>query len=1093
MKKKSKYVLLLVRICFFALFFLFNFLLGIEQKAYAVVYGPYTFNADGDADESAWTFISDFGSDGLRSANSARSWSHDTNDTASSGVGPTSGQGGSPDGYVYTEASSPAALNDTFHMTNNTILNAATDAWQISFYWNQRGNDNEATVKVQTNENGAGWVTRGTYGSGGPNVVSGGTQVWNYANLNLAGVISNASTQIRLLVTFPSSGTVWHNDFGLDTITITGTPLNSPPTATFNSAVQKTDASGKVDISIEVDDPNDNKTKAKLEYDTDASCNGPWLDPTLDQTGGASADFNDTSGSPSVVNADSYQVGTTSNRQIITTSGSNTINFDWSSLTDQASANGTYCLRLTVNDGTVDQSVLATTTFTLDNLAPSGLSALTAGATTAITQVLNWSAVTETNFNHYEIWYGTNQSDVQNRSGSALEWDNGDDANLSTISTATTTIAGLSADSTYYYKIWAIDNYGNSQTVVDINATTDGSSQIWPFDSAGDYTYNGADIEIADSYAQLIGVEDGWWNANYAYRKKITFGTAHSSLPLYYTSAILMDTRTSTTNIALTSGNDVRIVWQPEVGSDLELDRIASAWNNASSTIKFRLQSAIGANLAEDVDGSYYIYYGYAGASSPPANENNVFYFGDYFNRADSATVGNGWTEVESGGSVSISSNVLNEETNNIGPPDSGVRQYFPLGPLASDFTLEWDWTIPVNAEGIWTAYTQIGDSMDDAARESGVAFGLISGEGSHFVPNNLYNMNSGLSNNLETDINGTQSYKLAVNYAAKTFSYYRGGVLRSSGVPFLNAGTALSQIRLSNDQYSATESNLLWDNVKVYLNVSDAPEEALGTEVPYASFATSKPTVRPGTSSGVNFTSLYAFATTEQTNGGSIMYQITNDGGNASPTWYYWNGANWVAAVGATDYNSAATINSNITQFEIDVGTGNFSFRAFLISDGAQFVRLDAVNLSYMPETLTATINDLVLFYENQTPKVRIDYTLVDPEADSCNFITATDQLQYSAFEDGPWTDITIFGTTSGVDASPEGVSHNASFEPLYWDTSGIADGDYYIRMKPHDGVDFASYATSPVTVQIYTPSADDLLRNGKFFFSEVLNFFGW
>ena len=74
------------------------------------VYGPFTFDADnGDSDESAWTFVSDNSPTmnfGLNPANTRQEHGpmiqmilHSTN------VGPTSGQGGSPDGYVYTEAS----------------------------------------------------------------------------------------------------------------------------------------------------------------------------------------------------------------------------------------------------------------------------------------------------------------------------------------------------------------------------------------------------------------------------------------------------------------------------------------------------------------------------------------------------------------------------------------------------------------------------------------------------------------------------------------------------------------------------------------------------------------------------------------------------------------------------------------------------------------------------------------------------------------------------------------------------------------------------------------------------------------------------
>lgn len=183
-------------------------------------FGPYTFDADNDADEAAWTFVSDNGTNGLNPENTARAWSHEVDQTVSTDVGPSSGQGGDPDGYVYTEASAPAALGDTFTMTHNAVLDASDTDWIVNFYWNQRGNDNLATVEVQTNESGGGWVTRGTYGTGGPDVVTGGAQIWNEENLDLSGVISDASTQVRFLVTFPATGTSWHNDFGLDTIYI---------------------------------------------------------------------------------------------------------------------------------------------------------------------------------------------------------------------------------------------------------------------------------------------------------------------------------------------------------------------------------------------------------------------------------------------------------------------------------------------------------------------------------------------------------------------------------------------------------------------------------------------------------------------------------------------------------------------------------------------------------------------------------------------------------------------------------------------------------------------------------------------------------
>jgi len=82
---------------------------------------------------------------------------------------------------------------------------------------------------------------------------------------------------------------------------------------------------------------------------------------------------------------------------------------------------------------------------------------------------LSWTAATDTNFNHYEIWYGSNQTDVQGRTGTATEWDDSDDTDLTTASTATTTV---SADPrTKYFKIYAVDDLGNETTLSDILVT----------------------------------------------------------------------------------------------------------------------------------------------------------------------------------------------------------------------------------------------------------------------------------------------------------------------------------------------------------------------------------------------------------------------------------------------------------------------------------------------------------------------------------------------------------------------------------------------------------------------------------------------
>jgi len=110
-------------------------------------------------------------------------------------------------------------------MTFDTTLNASTETWQIEFYTNQR----HVVAQVQINENGGGWVNVGSsFGGEGGEVATGGNDVWTKRTVDLSnsGANTDSSTQVRILLTFPSSVTnVWHNDYGIDTVTITGVTI----------------------------------------------------------------------------------------------------------------------------------------------------------------------------------------------------------------------------------------------------------------------------------------------------------------------------------------------------------------------------------------------------------------------------------------------------------------------------------------------------------------------------------------------------------------------------------------------------------------------------------------------------------------------------------------------------------------------------------------------------------------------------------------------------------------------------------------------------------------------------------------------------
>jgi len=413
------------------------------------------------------------------------------------------------------------------------------------------------------------------------------------------------------------------------------------PTGNFNTGAgedtdtgQKVDGTGTVDISMECDDPNDSDMKAKLEY-CSGVCPGCSSWTALSNISGteADADFKDAGPAlPDIDNVEAYQIGTGTGTRIVSSATStNTVWFDWDMATQLGTVDGTYCLRLTVNNDTDDQAVphrtqltfdttnptvgslavsdpssahytdgssddwyrqatttpyvmgfesvpsdtntintclwdwdhsdgtsydyndsdfalgtdgdltaanmtsggidlsddtdgtisldvgcvdeygnsaTSTITFDFDSTGPAGLddTVVTANGTIAID--VAWTAATDTNFEHYEIWYDTDQDAIENRRSTttALEWDDSNDPTLTTATTATTgPISGLSNIETYYVKVWARDQL--------LNETFD-DTITFAFSECGDAVIEGLEtcepgVEPYPQSCQTLGWDNG--------------------------------------------------------------------------------------------------------------------------------------------------------------------------------------------------------------------------------------------------------------------------------------------------------------------------------------------------------------------------------------------------------------------------------------------------------------------------------------------------------------------------------------------------------------------------------------------------------
>ena len=123
-----------------------------------------------------------------------------------------------------------------------------------------------------------------------------------------------------------------------------------------------------------------------------------------------------------------------------------------------------------------------------------------------------------------------------------------------------------------------------------------------------------------------------WWSASYHYRQKLSITSGTTAIPTQYSVRLQLDhAALVSVSQSLASGDDVRVAWWSGTAW-VELDRLLddqSAWNSATTQLWFRTQAAIGASSTDD---NYYLYYGYAGATAPPANWANVFLFYDNFN-----------------------------------------------------------------------------------------------------------------------------------------------------------------------------------------------------------------------------------------------------------------------------------------------------------------------------------------------------------------------------------------------------------------------------------------------------------------------------
>jgi len=176
--------------------------------------------------------------------------------------------------------------------------------------------------------------------------------------------------------------------------------------------------------------------------------------------------------------------------------------------------------------------------------------------------------------------------------------------------------------------------------------------------------------------------------------------------------------------------------------------------------------------------------------------------------------------------------------------------------------------------------------------------------------------------------------------------------------------------------------------------------------------------------------------------NGGEIYYQLSDDDG---ATWQYWSGTAWVAA-GASNYNTAAVINTAIAQFPKT--NQKIAFKAFLGSNGSQQVVLDGLQLDYSYTTSGGNYSQSVDLAADPDDNTYVTWETYDVD----NYDVFLQKVSTSGSV--IWTnDIMVSKNTSGDQTNSTIVTGKNNYIYLAWQDNNSGSSRIYLQKFDYDG----------------------------------------
>ncbi len=180
------------------------------------------------------------------------------------------------------------------------------------------------------------------------------------------------------------------------------------------------------------------------------------------------------------------------------------------------------------------------------------------------------------------------------------------------------------------------------------------------------------------------------------------------------------------------------------------------------------------------------------------------------------------------------------------------------------------------------------------------------------------------------------------------------------------------------------------------------------------------------------------SFSAVETTNGGTINYRLSDNGGSS---WKYYSGGNWIVSTDLTQVNSASVINTNLLSFP--VGSGGIMWQAVLIGNGSLPV--------YVSDVTVGAIADAV---SPENPSSLISLSNVGGSAISTNNWYGHSAPYFSwsgASDDGAGVDgyYVYYGTDNTAEPQTAGVYQTGT---TYTAGSMVGGTTYYLRIKAKD-----------------------------------------